>query len=79
MVGRVYSKLWSWTDADSLCMDIGGHLPYFLSREELEELVDFLKNSPHTLPYEATFIGMTINSKQKAKYSSNSSFPECCK
>ena len=79
LVATVYPKLWSWKDANDLCRDIGGHLPYFLSREELEELVDFLKNSPHILPYEAIYIGMTINSKHKVKYSIHSSIYECFK
>ena len=65
VVGRLYTKLWSWKDADKLCRDIGGQLPYFLSREELTELTDFLKNSPHILPYEAMYVGMTLNSTQK--------------
>ena len=65
VLSKTYSKLWSWKDADKLCRDIGGHLPYFLSREELEELTDFLKNSPHILPYEAIYVGMTLNSTQK--------------
>ena len=69
VVGKVHPKLWSWKDANQLCKDIGGHLPYFLSREELEELVDFLKNSPHILPYEALYVGMTINSTHKVMYS----------
>ena len=68
LVRKSYSKLWSWKEADNLCRYIGGSLPYFLSREELEELVDFLKNSPHILPYEAIYIGMTINSTQKVNY-----------
>ena len=65
VAGRLYTKLWSWKDADVLCRDIGGHLPYFLSREELNELIDFLKNSPHILPYEAIYVGMTLNCTQK--------------
>ena len=73
IVAKVYHKLWSWKEANHLCRDIGGHLPYFLSREELEELVDFLKNSPHILPYESLYTGMTINSKQKVKYLVHSS------
>ena len=67
VMGRLYSKMWSWKDAETICRNIGGHLPYFLSREELEELTDFLKNSPHILPYEAIYIGMTLNSTQKVK------------
>ena len=76
-VAKVYHKLWSWKDANQLCKDIGGHLPYFLSREELEELIDFLKNSPHILPYEAFYIGMTINSTHKVKNSIHSLLSKC--
>ena len=65
LIGRLSYTLWSWKDADKLCRNIGGHLPYFLSREELNELTDFLKNSPHILPYEAIYVGMTLNSTQK--------------
>ena len=29
LIGRLSYTLWSWKDADKLCRNIGGHLPYF--------------------------------------------------
>ena len=43
----IHSRRWSHHEADTLCRSIGGTLPYFLDREELKELIDFLRNSPH--------------------------------
>ena len=62
---RQHSHSWSYMEAEELCMGIGGHLPYFLDREELEELIDFLRNSPHILPYEAFYIGMNLKDEHK--------------
>ena len=62
------SDLWSWRDANELCSGVGGYLPYFLGKQDLDELLDFLKISPHILPYEGFFIGMTLNSTEKVTY-----------
>ena len=51
----------SWREASELCRDIGGYLPYFTSREELDELLALLKLSPDIHPIEALYIGLTTN------------------
>ena len=52
-----YSKLFSWNEAQKLCMQIDGMLPEFYSREEQEELVTLLKIFV-TIPIEGLFIGL---------------------
>ena len=51
----------SWIEASELCTDVGGYLPYFTSREELDELLALLKLSPDIYPIEALYIGLTSN------------------
>ena len=51
----------SWREASELCRDIGGYLPYFTSREELDKLLAFLKLSSEIHPIEAVYIGLTLN------------------
>ena len=51
----------SWREASKLCRDIGGYLPYFTSREELDQLLAWLKLSPDIHPIEALYIGLTSN------------------
>ena len=51
----------SWREASELCRDIGGYLPYFTSKEELDELLAFLKLSSEIHPIEAVYIGLTLN------------------
>ena len=50
----------SWSEASELCRDIGGYLPYFTSREEMDKLLAFLKLS-EIYPIEALYIGLTLN------------------
>ncbi len=57
--------LWSWGEASQLCSDVSGYLPLFVSRTELNELLSFTKFSPHILPMDAIFIGMTSGKAQK--------------
>ena len=51
----------SWIEASELCRDVGGYLPYFTSREKLDELLVLLKLSPDIYPIEALYIGLTSN------------------
>ena len=51
----------SWREASELCRGIGGYLPYFTSREGLDELLAWLKLSPDIYPIEALYIGLTWN------------------
>ncbi len=50
----------SWREADEMCESVGGTLPYFLSRTDLEEVVAFFKLSPHALPSRYIFIGLAM-------------------
>ena len=54
------SVLNSWEDASEICRDAGGYLPYFTSREELEEPISLLKISFDIQPVEGIFIGLSI-------------------
>ena len=51
----------SWSEASELCRDIGGYLPYFTSREQLDKLLALLKLSSEIYPIEALYIGLTSN------------------
>ena len=48
----------SWMEASKLCKDEGGLLPYFTSRQELDQLILFVKLSRHGFPLEELFIGL---------------------
>ena len=58
----------SWDEASQLCGDIGGFLPYFTSRTELEELIALLKISQHIGPVERMFIGLSIRNETVSKF-----------
>ena len=51
----------SWTAASKQCQQHGGHLPYFTSRDQLEEVVAFLKFSRRIPFIEAIFIDFPSN------------------
>ena len=40
---RLYEAPKSWNEASETCKDVGGYLPYFTSRTNLEELLGFVK------------------------------------
>ena len=44
-----------------ICNRIGGHLPEFNSRKDLEELVSFLKKRPNLPVLEAIYIGLKLD------------------
>ena len=50
--------LFSWKQASWMCKHIGGTLPVFRSRDELNQLLSFLKFSPVLPILEAFFIGL---------------------
>ena len=54
----------SWNEGSQLCKDIGGYLPYFTGREQLEEFVGFLKFSTNITPIMRMFIGLKYVSNQ---------------
>ena len=51
----------SWSEASELCRNIGGHVPFFTSREQLDKLLALLKLSSEIHPIEALYIGLTSN------------------
>ena len=36
---KFYSTKKSWNEASVICKNVGGHLPYFSRREQLQELI----------------------------------------
>ena len=53
----------SWRDASQLCKSIGGSLPIIRNRNELDEIIAFLKMSEAMPPVEGLYIGLTRNLK----------------
>ena len=60
----VYYKLKSWNEAANACQLVGGHLPWFESRESLHELLSLLKLSRHFPTTEAIYIGLKHNTRE---------------
>ena len=54
----------SWNDASQLCKKIGGYLPYFTSRQDLEELFGVLMLSQDIPSIAYMYIGLKYNSNQ---------------
>ena len=48
----------SWTEASKLCKSIGGYLPLIRNRDELDEILAFLKLSEDMPPVEGLYIGI---------------------
>ncbi len=51
----------SWISMVKQCYHVGGHLPEFYSRTELEELLSLLKVRPDLPILEAIYIGLHFN------------------
>ena len=51
-------KSLSWEEASQLCRDARGYLPYFTSRDELEEFIAFIKLEKYGILVNALFIGL---------------------
>ena len=52
------SPVYSWQETSQLCREIGGFLPFFRSRDDLQEMLTLLKLSEDIPPLEAIFIGL---------------------
>ena len=48
----------SWIEASDLCKSIGGFLPIIRNRDELDELITFIRSSEDMPPVEALYIGL---------------------
>ena len=57
--------LTSWNGASALCRSNEAYLPYFYSREELEEFIAILKLSNSVPPLEGIYIGIKTDNKNK--------------
>ena len=54
----------SWNEASKTCRKIGGYLPYFSNKEEMDILIHLLSES-YKIPFmEALFIGINFNSSE---------------
>ena len=62
-----YKICLSWNEAAQLCKDTGGYLPYFTSRNELEQLIALMKFSKDIFPVEAIYIGLNLNTTIQVK------------
>ena len=51
-------ELKSWENATEFCNSVGGHLPVFGSKNELDEFIALLRFSNHLPPLEAIYIGL---------------------
>ena len=58
----------SWVEASVLCKSIGGILPIIRNRDELDELITFLKLSEHMPPVEALYIGLRRGFKTQVTF-----------
>ena len=55
----------SWTEASNLCKSIGATLPLLRNRDELEEIIAFLKLSVDMPPVEGLYIGLKRSFKSQ--------------
>ena len=60
-------KLKSWEQAANICQLVGGHLPWFESRDSLDELMALFKLSRHFPTIEAIYIGLKHNTTEVSK------------
>ena len=61
-------KQMTWEDANKMCRLIDGHLPWFGSRDRLNELMAFLKLSQYFPTLEAIYIGLRFHENDVSKY-----------
>ena len=55
---KIYHVKKSWNEASQLCRDIGGYLPYFTSKHDLDQLLALLKFGIAIPQIYHTFIGL---------------------
>ena len=60
-------NLFSWNKASWLCERTGGSLPYFSSRESLNQLVALLKLSKYFYQFEGIFIGLHAEARNRVR------------
>ena len=57
----------TWIEALELCRTVGGFLPFFRSKEELEQLLMLIRLSPYLSTIDGIFIGLFFNTR-KVRY-----------
>ena len=62
---KIESYKMSWMEASNLCKDAGAMLPYFTSRQDLDQLIRLLKLSRDGFLLEGLFIGLVYNPTNK--------------
>ena len=60
-----WQGLKSWYQVSRVCIFYGGHLPVLRSKNELENLVAFIRKSPYIPILESLFLGLLRNTSQK--------------
>ena len=68
VVFQFYNKNISWNEASQICKTMGGYLPYFTSRPDLEEILAIFKLSQDIPPIVQIFIGLKYDSSQVSYY-----------
>ena len=58
----------SWTEASKLCKSIGGYLPLIRNRDEMDEIIAFLKLSEDMPPVEGLYIGLRDGFKTQVRH-----------
>ena len=58
----------SWEDANKECIENGGFLPHFSSKNDLDRLITLIKLSEDIPPMEAIFIGLRYSERKKVCY-----------
>ncbi len=61
---QLYNKKKSWTEATQICKEIGGHLPYFTSKQHLDKLLAFIKLAHQPPAITAIFLGLKYSSEE---------------
>ena len=66
--GKMYQRKLSWNEASLHCQKLGGYLPFFKDRKDLEKLLVFLKVLNLQPPLGKIFIGLKFYSKKVSCY-----------
>ena len=62
VIFKFFSNKKSWTEASEICKNIGGYLPYFTSRQHLEEFLALYNKFNNDIPtIIEMFIGLKYN------------------
>ena len=62
--GQTHKIVPTWENASAMCRLMGGHLPWFGSRDSLSEILAFLKLSQYIPTAEAIYIGLKFQENE---------------